>query len=63
MVKSFEELDYSGGANEFRKYNTITGIYIYRIMAGMAAASLFIYGVFLLTYQLIFCLKQRGGGK
>jgi hypothetical protein len=61
MVKSFEELDYSGGANEFRKYNTITGIYIYRIMAGMAAASLFIYGVFLLTYQLIFCLKQRGG--
>jgi hypothetical protein len=59
MVKSFKELDYSGIANEFRKYNTITGIYIYRIMAGMAAASLFIYGVFLLTYQLIFCLKQR----
>jgi cell division protein FtsL len=59
VVKSFAELDYSGIANEFRKYNTIIGIYIYRIMVGTLMSTIIVSTVFIGIYKIIFCLKQR----
>ncbi len=59
VYKLYDDLDRTGIINEFRKYNTITGFAIHVYIFKVAGVYFITWILFVLIYQLIYCLKQR----